>query len=101
MHNSLQLKIDMSVSDQPVAKSCSIVTLSEFQDIQAKFENLEKGNREFELQLQADQKKKKIGAGAEEARSHAFHCKSVATLYFCLLHCLLKNFIGFCSLIVR
>ncbi|XP_022737625.1 chloroplastic group IIA intron splicing facilitator CRS1, chloroplastic-like isoform X2 [Durio zibethinus] len=41
------------VADEPLAKSSTVGTLSEFHDIQAKFGDLEKENNELELQLEA------------------------------------------------
>ncbi|XWS47609.1 hypothetical protein CRYUN_Cryun14cG0166800 [Craigia yunnanensis] len=41
------------VADEPLAKISTIGTLSEFQDIQTKFGDLEKENNELEIQLEA------------------------------------------------
>ena len=41
------------VADEPLAKISTIGTLSEFQDIQTKFGDMEKENNELEIQLEA------------------------------------------------
>ncbi|GAV85552.1 CRS1_YhbY domain-containing protein [Cephalotus follicularis] len=45
------------MADEPLANTSIIGTLSEFQDIQTKFGDLEKGDREFELQIEAEKEK--------------------------------------------
>ncbi|XP_038684037.1 chloroplastic group IIA intron splicing facilitator CRS1, chloroplastic [Tripterygium wilfordii] len=65
---------DLSMSDQPVANSSSIGTLSEFQDIQAKYENMGKGNKEVELQLQAEKENLKRELKKQERKLFILNC---------------------------
>lgn len=45
------------VADEPLANTSTVGTLSEFQDIQTKFGDLDKENNELEIQLQAEREK--------------------------------------------
>lgn len=70
------------VADEPLANTSTVGTLSEFQDIQTKFGDLDKENNELEIQLQAEREKLERELRNQERKLSIVRSLSISILFY-------------------